>query len=230
MTTPSAETVAVATRALAAADQQDLVWGHLGLRDPDGRGVWMKASGWAFDEVTAERVVLVGWDGSVLAGTGSRHVEYPIHTAILRARPDVDCVVHTHPPAVTAFTSLDVPLRALSHDGVLFADPQVPRFTGTGELVDSAERGEALARDLGEAPACLMPRHGLVAVGPDVAAAVMHAVLLTRACSTALLAESAGGPVDWSDEDELAAKRTTVWAPGQLRAGYAYLERRARRG
>ncbi|HEX3785326.1 MAG TPA: hypothetical protein VHX38_37220 [Pseudonocardiaceae bacterium] len=35
-----------ASRALAAAGLGDMVWGHASVRDPDGRGVWMKASGW----------------------------------------------------------------------------------------------------------------------------------------------------------------------------------------
>jgi L-fuculose-phosphate aldolase len=225
-----ADLVAQATRALAVADgQQDMVWGHLGLRDPDGRGVWMKASGWAFEEITARRVLLVGWDGAVLAGEGRAHVEYPIHTEILRRRPDVHAVVHTHPEAVNAFSALEAPLRAISHDGVPFADPPVPRFGETGDLITTAERGAALATALGRAPACLMPRHGQVSVGEHVAAAVMHAVLVTRACRTALLAHAAGGPRSWSDPAEIAAKRRTAWPPRQIQAGYDYLVRRSHR-
>ena len=52
-------TVVRACRALAAAGLTDMVWGHPALRDQDGRGVWMKASGWGFEEITASRVVLV---------------------------------------------------------------------------------------------------------------------------------------------------------------------------
>ena len=37
---------AQANRALGAAGQSDMVWGHVSIRDPEGRGVWMKASGW----------------------------------------------------------------------------------------------------------------------------------------------------------------------------------------
>src|SRR6185437_5896175 len=88
-------------RALAAAGQADMVWGHPSVRDPAGRGVWMKASGWGFEEVDASRIVLVSTEGEVLAGSGPRHIEYPIHTEIMAARPDVGSVVHTHsaPPA-----------------------------------------------------------------------------------------------------------------------------------
>src|SRR5437899_8809015 len=65
--------VALASQVLGAADHGDLVWGHASMRDPDDRGVWMKASSWGFSEVTRDRVLLVGRDGTVLSGTGSRH-------------------------------------------------------------------------------------------------------------------------------------------------------------
>lgn len=42
------EEVVRASRALAAAGLTDMVWGHAAIRDPDGRGVWMKAAGWGF--------------------------------------------------------------------------------------------------------------------------------------------------------------------------------------
>ena len=100
--TPAADVVA-AHRALAVAGQGDLVWGHAALRDPDGRGVWTKASGWGFEEISEERVVLVSPEGEVLAGTGARHIEYPIHTEVLRTRPQAGAVVHTHSRAATAF-------------------------------------------------------------------------------------------------------------------------------
>lgn len=219
--------VVAAGRALAAAGQSDLVWGHVALRDPQGRGVWMKAAGWAFEEVTPDRVLLVGWDGNRLVGTGAPHLESHIHLSVLAARPDVGASVHTHPPAVNAFSSLEVPLRAISHDAVLFADPQVPRSTLSGDLVADPVRGAQLAAELGGAPACLLPRHGLVAVGASEATAVMHAVLLTSACAVQLQASAAGTVRSWSDADEIAAKKTHAWPASQLRAGYDHLVRAA---
>ncbi|MEU8798567.1 class II aldolase/adducin family protein [Spirillospora sp. NPDC048819] len=223
------ETTVEASRALAAAGLTDMVWGHAAIRDPDGRGVWMKSAGWGFEEVAAETTVLVSPAGEVLGGQGKRHIEYPIHTEIMRRRPDVGCVVHTHAPALSAFASLNTELRPISHDGVLFSDPQVPRFTGTGALIATPELGGALAGALGDARACLMPQHGAVTVGPDAATAVMHAVLLERACRTQLLALAAGGPQVWSNEAEAAFKRDQIWNAEQVRAGYDYLVRSADR-
>lgn len=218
----------LANRALGAGGQADMVWGHASLRDPDGRGVWMKASGLSFDEVLDDQVVLVSDDGEVLAGSGPRHIEYPIHTRVMAARADVGCVVHTHSPSATAFAALEVPLRAISHDGVEFAEPQLPRYTVTGSLIRSRELGDALAETIGDGIGCLIPQHGIVTVGPDAASAVMRAVLLDRACRYQLAAMAAGALRRWSDDAELELKRAEVWPPSQLQAGYDYLCRRVR--
>ncbi len=219
-----------ANQALGVAGHSDMVWGHASVRDPDGRGIWMKASGWAFEEITEQRVLLVSPDGDVLAGEGKRHIEYPIHTRVMAARPDVGAVVHSHAAGAVAFASLDRPLRPVSHDAVSFADPDVPRFTRSGALITDDEMGDALAESLGGAAGLLIPGHGLVTVGATPGEAVMRAVLLNRACATQLAAEAAGGPVRWSDDEEVRVKRDTVAHPSQLPIGYEYLVRRARAG
>lgn len=226
----SGEAIALAVdgcRALTAAGQSDMVWGHPSVRDPDGRGAWMKCSGWGFEEVDADRVVLVSPDGEVLAGDGPRHIEYPIHTEIMAARPDVGAVVHTHSAAANAFCALEAPLLPLDHAGSLFCYPEIPRFTLTGGLIKDRPLGAALAAALGDAVACLLPQHGIVAVGADMPAAIMTAVLLDRACRTQLTAMAAGPVRRWGEEQDTVAKRADVWSAQQLRAGYEYLLRQA---
>lgn len=230
-TTPStpAEAMSLAAlgnRVLAAAGQSDMVWGHASVRDPEGRGAWMKSSGWGFEEVGEDRVVLVSPGGEVLRGSGRRHIEYPIHTEIMARRGDVGAVVHTHSDAANAFSALDEPVRPISHAGSLFSYPDVPRFTQTGGLISSAELGQALADALGDAPACLMPQHGVVTVGKDLPTAVMTAVLLDKACRTQLTAMAAGPLRRWGPEDDTVAKRAVVWADSQMLAGWEYWVRR----
>lgn len=232
MTTPASagEAISLAAtgnRVLAAAGQSDMVWGHASVRDPDGQGAWMKSSGWGFEEIDEEKIVLVTPEGKVLHGAGRRHIEYPIHTEIMARREDVGAVVHTHSDAANAFSALDEPVRPISHAGSLFSYPDVPRFTLTGGLISSAELGQALAEALGDAPACLMPQHGVVAVGKDLPTAVMTAVLLDKACRTQLAAMAAGPLRRWGTEEDTVAKRAVVWADSQMRAGWEYWARQA---
>lgn len=217
------EDVALGCRILASEEQGDFVWGHVSVRDPEGRGVWMKASGWGFDEMNAERVVLVSWDGEVIAGEGRRHLEYPIHTELMRARPDVQSVVHTHAPWTVAFGATAEPLRPLSHEGTLFVPPDLARFTLTGDLVVTLELGAALAAAVGDRNVALMVNHGLVACGGDIQAAVFNAVFLERACRMNMHVLMAGGAKAWSTDTEALAKREHVYS---AQAAWSYFARR----
>lgn len=107
----------------------------MSARDPEGRGIWMKASSFGFDEITTDQVILVSWDGEVLEGDHRRHVEYPIHKGLMQARPDVNAVVHTPAPWAVAFGALDVPFRPISHEPTPFVPPEIARFQKTGDLI-----------------------------------------------------------------------------------------------
>jgi L-fuculose-phosphate aldolase len=220
------EQVALGCRILGLEDQGDFVWGHVSARDPDGRGIWMKASTYGFEEIGPDQVLLVSWDGEVLEGDGRRHIEYPIHTELMRAREDVDCVVHTHAPWAVAFASTYEPLRPISHEPTLFVPPDVPRFTKTGDLITTAELGGDVAATIGDRNAAFMLHHGIVTCGPDVVSGVMAAVLLERACRTNLRALAGGGPKSWSSDEEALSKREHCWPPALLRQAWDYLERR----
>lgn len=218
--------VALGCRILALEDQGDFVWGHVSARDPEARGVWMKAAGLGFDEIGPDDVILVGWDGDVLAGTGRRHLEYPIHTELMRTRKDVGAVVHTHAPWSVAFGSTGQPLRPVSHEGTLFTPPDIARFTRTGDLILTAELGAEVAAAVDERNAVLLVHHGIVTCGADVVTAVMHAVLLERACRTNLRVLAGGGPKSWSSDEEALAKREHVYS---FRQAWDYLARRLER-
>lgn len=217
--------VAAGCRILGAQEQGDLVWGHVSARDPEGRGAWMKASTWGFEEVDASRTVLVGRDGEVLEGTGRRHAEYPIHTEVLAMRPDVGSVVHTHAPHAVAMAAAGLEVRPVSHEGTLFTPPGVPRFEVTGDLILTRELGMAVAEALGDARALFLVNHGVVTVGPDVPSAVVTAVLLEHACRTQLLAWGTGVTPTWSDDEEALAKREHCYNDRLLRQAWDYLAR-----
>ena len=212
--------IVTACRVLETAGQGDMVWGHVSIRDPEGRGIWLKGSNLGFDEVTEDGVILLSWDGDVLEGAAGRHVEYPIHTEILARRPELNAVVHTHPLHSIAFAATGWPLQALSHEGTHFVPPDIPRFERTGDLVRTVELGQALADTLGDRLGVLMPRHGITTVGRDVGEAVAAATHLERACHIALLAgpDAIGGP----DEEALQKRQRSA---RHLATAWAYLAR-----
>lgn len=221
-----ADAVSIGCRVLAAHGNADLVWGHLSCRDPDGHGVWLKSAGYGMEEITPERVVRIDRAGHLLEGGDRVHLEYPIHTEIMAARDDVGAVVHSHAESAVAFAATGLPLRPIGHEGTLFWPPDIPRFTATGDLIRDRELGAAVATALADRDALLLHHHGLVTAGPDVATAVMTAILLEKACRMQLQVAATATSYTWSDENESLAKRTRCYGPAQLQDAWAYLLRR----
>lgn len=216
---------ALGCRVLGSQDQSDFVWGHLSTRDPQGRGAWMKSAGFGFEEMTPERIVLVDPDGAVVEGQGRRHAEYPIHTEILAARPDVNCVVHTHSASAVALGATGAELLPVGHEANFFVPPAIARFTVTGDLILTRALGQDLAHALGDRNATLMVNHGIVVAAADVPTAVVATVLLDRACRTQLSAMAAGGVQRWSSEEESLAKRDHCYPPALIQQAWDYLVR-----
>jgi ribulose-5-phosphate 4-epimerase/fuculose-1-phosphate aldolase len=219
--------VADACRVIARAGQGDLIWGHVAVRDPAGRGVWMKPSARGLEEVEPDDVILVGWDGAVLIGDGSRHLEYPIHTEIMRERADAQATVHTHPEAAVVFGMLDTPLPAIGHEATAFVPPDVPRYAERGDLVRTADQGKALAQVLGPHRAAFLVDHGIVTVGSSVGEAVLAAILLETACRKALMALATGIAFSSLSGEQAKAKRKQIYSPAQVAHAWRYLKRQA---
>jgi L-fuculose-phosphate aldolase len=185
----------------------------------------MKPHAIGLDEVDQDALILVDLDGKVLDGHRPRHSEFFIHAEIMRARPDVQCVVHTHPPHSIALAARGSRLRPVSHDGSLFWPPEVPIFTDFTDLVNTRPQGETVAKALGEHRAMFMRNHGIVVVGASVAEACCAAITLERAAQIQLLAQpDADAPVSHTPEDEALRKRR-IWGPENIRRTFAYYAR-----
>jgi L-fuculose-phosphate aldolase len=144
---------------------------------------------------------------------------------VLRARPDVNCVIHTHPEHAIAFSSLGKELQPMSNDGTMFSSG-VPIFSETTDLIVNQERGKAVARTLGDKGALILRNHGIVTAGSTIEHAVFLAIKLERACRVQMLAEQAGGPKLFVKEEELAAKRARTNRGDSQGNAFSYLVRR----
>ena len=222
----SKEALAYGCKILALEGQGDIIWGHVTLRGPETQDrLYMKPAAMGLEEISASDLIEVDLDGRKVAGERPRHSEVFIHTEIMRARPEVNCVVHTHPPHAVAFGSTKRPLLPVGHEGSLFAEG-LPIFSETTDLIVNRELGEALARTLGEGNAALLRNHGIVAAGRNVAEAVMTAVILERACRVQLLADTLGGARAWTDPREALVKKERIYNPRALEDAFDYYVRR----
>jgi L-fuculose-phosphate aldolase len=217
-------TLVDACRILAMAGQGDDVWGHVTARVPGTDTFWMKPAGLGLEEIRPDHLLLVDLDGQVLRGRLPRHSEVFIHTEILRARPEIGSVVHTHPPPATVFSSLGIPLRPIMHEGTNFVPPDVPRFDETSDLIVSPELGRAVARVIGDRPALFLVSHGIVTAGATIEEAAVNAILLDKAARAQLMVPG-GTPRLWTNDAEALVKRQRIYNVDSLASRWAYFLR-----
>jgi L-ribulose-5-phosphate 4-epimerase len=229
-TSPSAERetrakLALACRILGTEGQDDLDLGHLSARMPGCPDqLIMKARGLCLSEIHEEDLVTLDFAYRKLAGERSHHGELPIHVEIYRTRPDVHCIVHTHPLYATAFAATNQVLRPVNNEAVLFAKP-LPYFDAMTDLIVKPEQGRALAETLGDAKAVLMKNHGIVVVGESIEQATGRAYLLEKTIKTLFVAKVFGEP-QWTDDAEAEQKERHIFTEDRFQAIWETLVRR----
>jgi L-fuculose-phosphate aldolase len=183
--------LAQACQILEMEGHGDMTLGHVSMRSDDGRGFWMKRNRIGLGEVLGPAdFVLVDWNGQQIAGDGGRHSEWPIHSEILAARPDVQFVAHTHPPHACVFSASLESLSPFTLDADYFIE--VPRHQDEVALITTKEEGEALAQSLGAHFAVFMANHGVTFCGASVAQMACVGLFLEKACRAHLLGRAAG--------------------------------------
>jgi len=165
--------------------------GQITARGPTPGTYYTQQLGLGFDEITASNLLLVNEDLEVLEGQGMPNPANRFHSWVYRGRPDVNCIIHTHPTHIAALSTLEVPLQ-VSHMDLcpLYEDcaflevwPGVPVGNEEGEIITAA---------LGDKRAILLSHHGQLSTGASIEEACVIAQLIERAAKLQLLAMAAG--------------------------------------
>lgn len=135
-------------------------------------------------------ICLVDLHGEQLAGQKRRSSEILLHLEILKARPDVRSVVHSHPPHATAFavSGRQVPLGLLAEAEFFLGEVPVAPY----ELPGTATFARTVLPYVHRSNACLLANHGAVTYGESLIDAYNLMEVLDSYCRIVLLAESLG--------------------------------------
>ena len=221
------ETLAYSCNILANEGHWDQILGHVSVRIPKQDRILMKPHSFGLEEIRPQHIIVCNLDGKKIEGKYERHSEIFIHTEIFKARPDVNCVVHTHPPYAIAFGSLRQPLRPVSHEGSIFYEG-LPLFDYTTALIRTPELGREVAKTLGSCRGVLMKNHGSTVVGDSIEVATLYAVFLEKAARIQLLATASGEP-SWTSDEEAKVKFEQIYTPHRLGSMWDYFIRRAKK-
>jgi L-fuculose-phosphate aldolase len=220
------EKLIVAGKVLVAAGQGDFTRGHISVRLPDNPKLfYMKPHSVGLDEITMQSILTIDLEGNVVAGKARRHSEVYIHSEILKARPDINSVIHAHPAYCIALSSSGHPIKAYSQPGALFYE-DVGVYTDTIALIRSNEMGAGVAKALGPHRAAFLKSHGTAVVGKNIEETVISAIMLENAAMIQMIVEAAGEPAPEFPRDDILALKRQLTSPEQFVINFDYLARR----
>ena len=187
-----AEKLVLAARILGGEGHSENLAGQITARSKDSSDNYHTLRiGPAFSEVTLEDLCLVDDDLNVIDSNHEVNPALRFHLWLYRARPEINCVVHTHPPYTSALSMTGQPLIVSHMDTAMFHDdcsflrewPGVPFGDEEGRIISEA---------IGTKRCILLAHHGFVTTGVTVEEAIYLAVFLERAARMQLIAQSAG--------------------------------------
>ncbi|MGE0222026.1 MAG: class II aldolase/adducin family protein [Acetobacteraceae bacterium] len=178
----------------------DLINTHMSARIPgEPNHFLINNYGEMFDEITASSLVKMDMDGNVLSPGGKfNNAGFTIHSGVYKARPDANCVLHTHTRAGAGVSLLRNGLRPISQDHLSVIDDVVYHEYG---VPATQEECDALARSLSGGGSCVvLMNHGLLTLGETIHGAMMRLYMLERACELELIARTLDEPPVLVDE------------------------------
>ena len=169
-----------------------LIFNHATLRVPgEPQHFLVKPNHLLYDEITASSLIKVDMDGKpVDLSVNLNPAGFAIHSAILRARPDIHCVMHVHTIEGMAMSSHPRGLLPLIQGAARFYNRiSYHDWEGPSGHLDERER---MARSLGPHNKVMILRnHGLLAAGASAAECFHKMEYLVDSCRVQLLLEAA---------------------------------------
>jgi L-ribulose-5-phosphate 4-epimerase len=172
---------------------------HVSVRDQETGLVAIKPSGFKFEDLSPEQMVVVDLSGETVEGVLQASSETESHLNIYRHMPAANGVVPTHSNDATAFAALGKPISpVLTATADAFRGP-IP--CGDFALIGGDEIGRIVVESIGSSSACLLKNHGVFAVGPTGEKALQAAVMVEDVDETVWIALQMGVPEDIPAED-----------------------------
>lgn len=213
--------LAAGHRVLANSGVRDMTYNHFSLRVPGEPGHFLvKRTDWMFEEVSASSLLKYDLDGTPVApndGPALRGGALIIHAGLLRGRPDLNTVLHTHTPAITGVSTHTDGLLPINQHGMRFyGKMKYHEFNGFEFDPDMTQR---LLRDLDGGQFMLLRNHGALVCGESVAEGVLMHHWLEMACQ-GQVASLAAGPGNYF----IPEKAVCEYAHGQFQDAGNFLK------
>ncbi|MDO5562709.1 MAG: class II aldolase/adducin family protein [Synergistaceae bacterium] len=163
------------------------------------RGFLITPSGMDYEKLVPEDIVEMDFDGNVIDGNRTPSIERLMHLTILKARPDVNAVIHTHSIHATAVAAARRGIRPIT-------DNQVAAFGGPIPVAKYAPIGTEqlalnVAKALGTGNGVLLANHGVVCTGANLSDALLRCEMAESFAKIFILSQAVGGGIELSQGD-----------------------------
>src|SRR5580658_9669535 len=180
-------------------DWTDLINTHLSARIPgEPNHFLINRYGEMFDEITASSLLKMDLEGNVLGVDGNfNNAGFTIHSGVYKARPDANCVLHTHTRAGAGISLLEHGIRPISQDALHVYDDLAYHAYG---VAATQEECDALGRTCQDGSCVVLLNHGLLTHAPTTHGALMRLYMLERTCELELMARTMNSPIARIDD------------------------------
>lgn len=198
-------------------------FGHVSARIPDSE-LFLMTPRIALALVKEDDLLTVNLDNEIVAGHRPTPSEMWLHTAIMKAKPQVRAITRIHARVANIFSVTDRNLEPVHSHGSFFAGgvPVYPR----PDLIRTEQLASEVAKVLAENPAILLRGNGQVTVGRTIPEAVMMAIYLEEAAEVLYGAIQIGKPIPLGAE-ESKQRQVEALPPVDLERAWNYFKYRA---
>ena len=171
--------------------------GNVSGRDPETGLIVIKPSGFKYENLTPDNMVIVDAQGKVIEGDLTPSIDTMTHLYIYNHRPDVFGVCHTHSTYASVFAALGRPIPMVMTASAMFGG-EVPLCDFC--YIGSEEIGVEIVRKIGNKRVVIMSNHGVFTIGNNAAQALKMAVEVEEVAKITYLALALGEPVYLTEE------------------------------
>ncbi len=192
-------------RAFVRYGWTDLIYTHCSARLPDEPGHYLiNPYGLMFDEITASNLIVMDYDGNVVRGDFPvNDAGHAIHHAVLKARPDVDFVAHTHSRAGMAVSCMKCGLLPLTQQAMFVCDKV--SYHDWDLQTAGQDECDKLVADLGPSNRdMILYNHGLLTCGGSAGEAFLRLYNLEMACKVQVDVMSANTEIVMPSKEAVA--------------------------
>lgn len=192
--------------------------GHFSTRVPGTEHMLINSGQSVRSALTTLDIVTIDMDGNLVDGDAVPPMEFHIHAAIYRRRPDVNAVVHTHPLWSTLFSMVGKPVLPVIMQAAVLGE--IRAFAKTASI-NNRPLAQELADELGPHRVIMLKSHGAVVAAEGIIEAFVLGFYLEETAQRQHLATQLGTPAVLSPE-QVAIISGKLWKPNLLKKVWDY--------